>query len=78
MYELLDALEEVLRASDPENREKLAETIDAYVEDFPNDFFWATGRSRRHSYFVSRKAHLPEAIGVIRREAVNLVRVPVR
>ena len=43
MYELLDAIESAIRAADPAKRETLAQTIDAYVEDFPNDFFWATG-----------------------------------
>jgi hypothetical protein len=43
MYELLDALEAVLRASDPAKREALARTINAYEEDFPEDFHWAIG-----------------------------------
>jgi hypothetical protein len=43
MYELLDALEETLRAADPAKREALAKTIDAYQEDFPDDFHWAVG-----------------------------------
>lgn len=45
MYELLEALEEALKASDPAKREALAETIDAYHEDFPEDFHWAIGAS---------------------------------
>jgi hypothetical protein len=43
MYELLDAIEAVISASDPDKRELLAKTIDAYCEDFPDDFFWAIG-----------------------------------
>jgi hypothetical protein len=43
MYELLDALEAVVRASDPAKLEALATTVDAFCEDFPNDFFWASG-----------------------------------
>ena len=43
MYELLEALEEALKASDPAKREALAKTIDAYHEDFPEDFHWAVG-----------------------------------
>jgi hypothetical protein len=43
MYELLDALEEALKASDPSKREELAKTIDAYHDDFPEDFHWAIG-----------------------------------
>jgi hypothetical protein len=43
MYELLDALEEALGTADPNKREALAKTIDAYHEDFPEDFHWAIG-----------------------------------
>jgi hypothetical protein len=43
IYELLDAIEAVIKAADPEKREALARTIDAYAEDFPEDFFWAVG-----------------------------------
>jgi hypothetical protein len=41
MYDLLEALENVLKAADPAKREKLAKTIDAYHDDFPDDFHWA-------------------------------------
>jgi hypothetical protein len=43
MYELLDALSAVVSSCDPAKREVLAQTIDAYAEDFPDEFFWATG-----------------------------------
>ncbi len=43
MYELLDAIEAVIKAADPAKREALAQTIDAYSESFPEDFFWAVG-----------------------------------
>ena len=43
MYELLDAVEAVIKAADPAKREALAQTIDAYADDFPDDFFWAIG-----------------------------------
>ena len=43
MYELLDAIEAVVKAADPAKREALARTIDAYSEDCPEDFFWAIG-----------------------------------
>jgi hypothetical protein len=39
MWQLLDAMDEVLRAADPEKRKRLAETIDAYSEDFADEFF---------------------------------------
>jgi hypothetical protein len=34
MYELLNALEAVIKAADPARREDLARVLDAYVEDF--------------------------------------------
>ena len=43
MWELLDAIEAVIKAADPTKREALAHTIDAYAEDFPDEFFWASG-----------------------------------
>jgi hypothetical protein len=43
MYEFLDALRDVITSSDPAKRELLAEMIDGYANDFPDDFFWATG-----------------------------------
>jgi hypothetical protein len=42
MYELLDAVEAVIASADPAKRETLAKTVDAYCEDFPEEFFWAT------------------------------------
>jgi hypothetical protein len=38
MYELLDAIEAVIKAADPAKREALAQTMDAYAADFPDDF----------------------------------------
>jgi hypothetical protein len=43
VYDLLDAVEAVVKAADPAKREALAETIDRFAEDFPEDFFWAVG-----------------------------------
>ena len=43
MYELIDAIEAVIKAADPAKREALANTIDAYHDDFPEDFHWAIG-----------------------------------
>src|SRR5271163_3042575 len=43
MYDLLAALEAVVKAAEPSKREALAQTIDAYCKDFPDDFFWAVG-----------------------------------
>ena len=43
MYDLLDALEAVIKSSDHQKREVLALTIDAYHENFLEDFHWAVG-----------------------------------
>jgi hypothetical protein len=43
MYELLDAIEAVIKAADPAKRKALAQTVDAYAADFPDDFWWAVG-----------------------------------
>ena len=43
MYEVLDALEQALQASDPTKRQALAKAMDTYHEDFPDDFHWAVG-----------------------------------
>jgi hypothetical protein len=43
IYELLDAVEAVIKAADPAKREDLAQTIDAYADDFPDEFYWAIG-----------------------------------
>jgi hypothetical protein len=43
MYDLLDAIEGVIKSADPTRRASLAQIIDAYSESFPEDFFWAVG-----------------------------------
>ena len=43
MFDVLDALEAAIRSSDPAKRAALAETIDAYAKDEPDEYFWATG-----------------------------------
>jgi len=43
VYEFLDALRDVIISSDPARRKTLAKTIDAWAEDFPDEFHWATG-----------------------------------
>jgi hypothetical protein len=43
MYDLLDALNETLKAADPTKRERLAKIIDAYHDDYPEEFHWALG-----------------------------------
>src|SRR5262249_37823785 len=45
MEQILEALEEVIKASDRAKRDNLAKTIDAYHSDFPEDFHWAIGAS---------------------------------
>ena len=41
-----DAIEGVIQAAVPGEREILAKTIDAYAEDFPDDFYRAVGPQR--------------------------------
>jgi hypothetical protein len=43
MYEFLDALEAAIRSAEPTKREALAETLDDYSGDFPEEFYWAIG-----------------------------------
>ena len=44
MYELLDAVEAVIKGADPAKREALAETIDAHAAGcMGEEFFWAVG-----------------------------------
>ena len=43
MFELLDAVEAAIQLADPAKREALAAVIDAYAEDFPDEFYWAIG-----------------------------------
>jgi hypothetical protein len=76
MYEVLDALEAVIKAADPDKRNALAETIDAYAEHFPEDFFWATGPQSPallgHLMMVVDSACRPEAQSKAR-AAIRLV-----
>ncbi len=43
MHELIEAVEAALATADPAKRKVLAETIDAYSRDFPDEYFWAIG-----------------------------------
>lgn len=43
MYDVLDALECALGSASPERRKALSDTLKAYSEDFPDEFFWAVG-----------------------------------
>jgi hypothetical protein len=44
MYHFLTAVEETIKTADPAKRESLAAVIDAYHDDFPEEFDWATGK----------------------------------
>ena len=44
-YEVLEALEASLQSADPIKRQELATVLDAYHDDFPEDFHWALGAS---------------------------------
>jgi hypothetical protein len=43
MYDLLEAIEAAIESAEPAKREALAQTINAYMNDFPEDYFWAVG-----------------------------------
>ena len=43
MYDLLKAIEDVISSANPEKRNTLAATLDKYMEDNPQEFFWVTG-----------------------------------
>lgn len=43
MFDLIEALEQVIRSSANDHRQTLAITLDGYMKDFPDEFFWATG-----------------------------------
>jgi hypothetical protein len=43
MYQFVNAVEEMIRSADSEKRQALAQTIDAYHGDYPDEFNWATG-----------------------------------
>ncbi len=74
MYELLDAIEAVIKAADPTKREALAQTIDGFAEDFPDDFFWAVGPQA-----PSLLAHLMHTIdAACRPEAQSKPRAAIR
>jgi hypothetical protein len=45
LYEVLQALEDLIELANPEKRRALAAAIDGYRECFPEDFNWATGAS---------------------------------
>jgi hypothetical protein len=43
VHTLLEAIEAAIQSATPATRQALAETIDAYESDFPDDYYWATG-----------------------------------
>jgi hypothetical protein len=43
MYELLEAIEAVVESAQPSKRDALKRTINDYMEDFPDEYFWAIG-----------------------------------
>jgi hypothetical protein len=43
MYELLEAIEAAIESAEPVKREALSQTINAYMNDFPEEYFWAVG-----------------------------------
>jgi hypothetical protein len=43
MYDLLAAIEELIRSADAERKKALAAALDRYIEENAHDFFWAIG-----------------------------------
>jgi len=43
MYELLEAIEAAIESAEKSKRDALKRTINAYMEDFPEEYFWAIG-----------------------------------
>ena len=43
MYEVLEAIEAAIGSAGQSEREALAHTINAYMNDFPDEYFWAVG-----------------------------------
>ena len=43
MYEVFEAVENAIRGSTPELRDSLRKALAGYQEDFPGEYFWATG-----------------------------------
>lgn len=50
MYEVLDAIEGALKTADPTKLKTLAETLDAYADDFAEDFFGLRARGPRRCF----------------------------
>lgn len=74
MYEVLEALEAVVKAADPAKRAVLAEAVDGYQEAFPDEFFWATGAQAPSLLY-----HLMNTVDFsCRPEAQSKARAPIR
>ena len=43
MYEVFEAVENVIRAADPALSRRLYDVMNSYGDDFPDEYFWATG-----------------------------------
>jgi len=43
IFELLDVVEKVVRSADPALQAELQDTLNAYAQDFPDEFYWAVG-----------------------------------
>jgi hypothetical protein len=43
MYDVLEALEQVVKAADPAKRAVLAKAMDGFHDWFPEEFHWASG-----------------------------------
>jgi hypothetical protein len=43
MYEILDTVELMVHAAEPALKDALTRVFSAYANDFPDEYFWATG-----------------------------------
>jgi hypothetical protein len=43
MYELLESIEAAIGSAGQPERDALAKTINSYMNDFPDEYFWAVG-----------------------------------
>ena len=61
MWELLNAVETVVAASDPAKREALAETIDACADHFPMNSVGLLVQVRQRCFFICSRRSMPHA-----------------
>jgi hypothetical protein len=79
LFDVLEVLEGVLKHCDPDKRKALADKLDAYQEDFPDDFYWAVGvqsPAMLHHLMMTIDMACRENGGTKRNVVLRLVRKP--